>query len=605
MTSVKRVRQTAVHDAIRLIPCGLQRTTLGFVATCALVLMSMGAAPRAAAPPPLSPPFGTSPLPRPHVLTDLYGELRGAHLHAGLDLRAAIGTPVRAPASGWLARVRSSGSGYGRSLYLATSAGDLLVFGHLDAFAPLVAQFVDSAQRASGQYEQDLWPSASRFRFQEGDTIAWSGESGAGPPHLHLEVRHGDFAINPLRAGWPMPDDEAPSIESLVLEPLDDTSTIEGDARAWLSRTFDENDTLSLRGRFRAYVKARDRVGDADALPWSTAMVWRGDTVEARLDSISWAGEMAELDWMVDRGQAKASRGLLLWAPAGWRPRLLRTSTVLTKEAGTIDVAAGSAAERLDLITRDIAGNESCRSIWVKGEPQNVAGQVAAKPLENPDPSAGAWLGLPGDPSSSRLSGTRVPDAFRYAETSVRLEAPSRRLRDGDRIGTTPAVVPLRRALRLVIDVGPDATAPGWGLLRRAYPGASAEWLSVEVERETGRLTTEVSRLGAFTLVRDTLAPSIGTARVIDRRLRVPYSRWSIELPVGDALSGIDARNSYLSIDGTRVASEYDGEARVLRWRPLERPKQGAILVEAVVTDRAGRSRRYRSRLVLDSASRR
>lgn len=576
------------------------------VAACVLVLTSLGAAAPADPVSPLAPRLETLPLPEPLTLTDLYGEVRGSHLHAGLDLRAALGTPVRAPARLVLERVRASGSGYGRSLYMRTPTGELLVFGHLDAFAPTLAGYMDSLQRADGRYEQDVWPEAGRFTFAEGETIAWTGESGAGPPHLHVEVRHADFALNPLRAGFPLPDAVPPSIVSLVLEPLDDSSRVAGSTRAWLTRFAAARETVTVRGRVRAYVRARDRVGGADAYAWSTMRIWRGESVEARLDSISWAGEMAELDWLIDRGQARNARGLLLWAPAGWRARLLRTSAPLAREAGTIEVAAGDEAAPLELVARDVAGNETRRTLWIRGEREGAASPAPAGGFEPADPGAGAWLALATGEPSLRHTDVWIPEANGYEPTRARLEAPARELRPGDRFGSQPRVVPLRRPLRLVVDVGLEAVrSPGWGLRRVAFPGGSGEWLSLEAVPGTGLLTTDVMRLGEFTLVRDTAAPVIGAVRVVHVGVRAPYSRWGIEARVSDALSGIDARASQLSIDGVPVPTEYDADARALRWRPAQRLRAASVRVEVVATDRVGLSARHRTRLVLDSATRR
>ncbi|MFM8558498.1 MAG: peptidoglycan DD-metalloendopeptidase family protein, partial [bacterium] len=153
------------------------------------------------------------------------GDARNGRFHAGLDLSTARrnGASVAAPADGWVERVRTSGVGYGRSLYIRTDDGRLVVFGHLDAFEPRLAAYVDSVQRATVGYEQDLWPPVGRFRYRGGERVAWSGESGAGPPHLHVEVRHGDFALNPLLAGYAVPDAVAPRIASVTLEPLDES----------------------------------------------------------------------------------------------------------------------------------------------------------------------------------------------------------------------------------------------------------------------------------------------------------------------------------------------------------------------------------------------
>src|SRR5439155_1485129 len=107
-------------------------------------------------------------------------------------------------------RVRTSGGGYGRSIYLHADDGRLFVFGHLDAFDEPLASYADSVQRAIVEYEQDLAPPPGRFRVSAGQRIAWSGESGVGPPHLHLEIRIGDMAMNPLRAGLALPDTRVP-----------------------------------------------------------------------------------------------------------------------------------------------------------------------------------------------------------------------------------------------------------------------------------------------------------------------------------------------------------------------------------------------------------
>ena len=64
-----------------------------------------------------------------------------------------------------------------------------------------VVEVLDHFQDSSGVYEQDLWPPASRFPIKLGQRIAWTGESGAGGPHMHFEIRRGDMAYHPQLAG--------------------------------------------------------------------------------------------------------------------------------------------------------------------------------------------------------------------------------------------------------------------------------------------------------------------------------------------------------------------------------------------------------------------
>ena len=52
-------------------------------------------------------------------MTSTFGEFRGDHYHAGVDLSTGgvIGKPVFAVGSGNLLRVRASGTGYGKAVY--------------------------------------------------------------------------------------------------------------------------------------------------------------------------------------------------------------------------------------------------------------------------------------------------------------------------------------------------------------------------------------------------------------------------------------------------------------------------------------------------------
>ena len=83
------------------------------------------------------------PLDLPQAITSSFGEYRGGRFHAGLDLRTGgIGKQVKAPAAGYVSRVRCSPWGYGKAVYLALDDGNTAVFGHLSAFAPELREYV-------------------------------------------------------------------------------------------------------------------------------------------------------------------------------------------------------------------------------------------------------------------------------------------------------------------------------------------------------------------------------------------------------------------------------------------------------------------------------
>src|SRR5262245_38610437 len=325
---------------------------------------------------PLDPALPKTPLPPPLTVTGGFGEYRIGHFHAGLDFgtKQHVGMHVMAPAAGWVERIRASGVGYGRSVYLHTNDGRLIQLGHLDAFVEPLASYVRARQDSSGQYEQDLWPEKNQFRFQAGQQIAWSGQSGAGGPHLHFEIRRGHMAFQPAHAGLSGVEGRSPpSIVDLTLEPLDEESLIAGSAAPRTFMLRDHVDTLRAIGRLRAIVGARDGVwqGVDRMVPWSVGMEWDGKETECRFDSISWATDMVESDFVYDSGRVIGQKGIVLWAPAGFRPRVLRASVAEVEEAGTISIRRGDRPRRLILRARDLGGNQVERSVvlapWTGG----------------------------------------------------------------------------------------------------------------------------------------------------------------------------------------------------------------------------------------------
>ncbi len=125
--------------------------------------------------------FLNSPLEKSYVssrfglrMHPIYNELR---FHAGVDLVAPIGTPVRATLGGKVAFVGANG-GYGNTVVIEHSAGYATRYAHLQKFADRIR--------------------AGRI-VDKGEIIAYLGETGkVTGPHLHYEIRYRDAAVNPL-----------------------------------------------------------------------------------------------------------------------------------------------------------------------------------------------------------------------------------------------------------------------------------------------------------------------------------------------------------------------------------------------------------------------
>ncbi|MCX6835275.1 MAG: M23 family metallopeptidase, partial [candidate division Zixibacteria bacterium] len=168
-------------------------------------------------------------------LSSGYGDYRsGGRFHVGLDLRTGgqIGAKVLSPVDGYVWRIRVSYSGYGKGLYLKGNDGYIYVFGHLSGYNETIQSVVTDDQFRLERYFVDLQFPSDSIPVKLGQLIAYSGETGAGGPHLHFEKRTGDnVPLNPLSHGFRLEDRTPPLFERLGIHLLDDRSLFSGGLR--------------------------------------------------------------------------------------------------------------------------------------------------------------------------------------------------------------------------------------------------------------------------------------------------------------------------------------------------------------------------------------
>ena len=135
-----------------------------------------------------------------NVITSTFMEFRNGHYHSGIDFRTSngVGMPIYAPVDGYLLRVRVSPYGYGKAMYYRGNDGRTYLFAHLSEFTRSVERKTRDRQIYLKKYNMELWLKRDEIPFLKDDIIAYTGESGAGPPHLHYEIRDEDQFLNPL-----------------------------------------------------------------------------------------------------------------------------------------------------------------------------------------------------------------------------------------------------------------------------------------------------------------------------------------------------------------------------------------------------------------------
>jgi murein DD-endopeptidase MepM/ murein hydrolase activator NlpD len=180
---------------------------------------------------------GDSTLYRPPLdirspVSSTFAEFRDGHFHAGIDFGTyrRRGYRVRAVAPGYVWRVKTSPVGYGKALYLKLDNGNYAVYAHLSRYSREITQKLWEVQEREGTYHVDAYFPADALPVERGDVVAYTGDTGAGGPHLHFELRDSTHCpINPLLNGFPVTDSTPPMVRRVALVPLDAKARIDGE----------------------------------------------------------------------------------------------------------------------------------------------------------------------------------------------------------------------------------------------------------------------------------------------------------------------------------------------------------------------------------------
>ena len=220
--------------------------------------------------------------------------------------------------------------------------------------------------------------------------------------------------------------------------------------------------------------------GAGGMAPGEVGIEWNGHRTECRFDSVSWASDMPEAEYLYDAGRVTGGKGFVLWAPGGFRPRVLRADAAEGEEAGTIEVRPGDPPRTLRLWAREVDGAEGSRRVVLRPEAPPMAsteGWWRGESAWN-DPSV-EFTSLPGGFVRVSVPGT---NASKGLEIQFGRQA-RRAARSGDRwcalfalpesAAASTARIPL--AVRAAEPEGSRESEAGLLSVRRAKPTAAAE----------------------------------------------------------------------------------------------------------------------------------
>jgi len=209
-------------------------------------------------------------------LTSNFMEHRDGRFHAGLDLKteSMTGFAVRAVEDGYVSRLRTSPTGYGKALYLHGRSGNTYIYAHLERFGDRTRSLVRAEHIRSGGYRVDFYLAPRRLSVVKGEILGLSGQSATNGPHLHFEVRDAEQRpLNPLRF-FAVPDSIPPVIEQLRAVPASGRSRINGHREAQL---------LAATGR-RGLLGTLPAVTITGPVAFTARLVDRSDAMGHRLE---------------------------------------------------------------------------------------------------------------------------------------------------------------------------------------------------------------------------------------------------------------------------------------------------------------------------------
>jgi hypothetical protein len=166
------------------------------------------------------------------AMSSNFGEFRDGGYHMGIDIKTLeeTGWPVYAVDDGYISRMVTNFSGYGKGLYLTLNDGNVAVYAHLEEFAFRLETIFYSLQEKNNSYIVNEYFSPEQFPFNKGDIIGYTGNTGASfGPHLHFELRNSKSQpINPLINGLNIEDYRNPRVFQIGIIPLSTSSKING-----------------------------------------------------------------------------------------------------------------------------------------------------------------------------------------------------------------------------------------------------------------------------------------------------------------------------------------------------------------------------------------
>nr|WP_299338323.1 M23 family metallopeptidase [Allomuricauda sp.] len=530
-----------------------------------------------------------SPMGIPLVLAGTFGELRSNHFHAGIDIKTQRrqGLPIYSIADGTVTRIKISHWGYGKALYVAHPNGYTSVYAHLQKFGPEIEAYIKEVQYQKQSYEVEVFPDYGELKVEKGGIIAYSGNSGSSSgPHLHFEIRSSvtEKPTNPLLYGYEVRDATNPTIIGLFGYPLSEDAVINQSAEKLQLSFARQPDGSFLADKVQAIgtigfgfngFDRQDLAANKNGV-FAVKQTVNGKVYsEYDFETFSFT-ESRYINTMIDYehfGKFKQRIQKCFKEPSN---RLSIYKTLHNQ--GKIDIKEGL-SYNVELLISDYEGNETKVIIPVEGKREVPKVAKEDSKTEN--------FIIADKPNNFDLGAAKVyfPANTFYQDFYIDLK------KGQDTVTIHENTVPAHRNFTISFDASKYSTEERKQLFIARLDDKLSPRHHKTYKRE-GSFTTRTRALGMYTLVKDTVPPTIKPRNFKEKQWLSNYSYLSLE--ISDDLSGINTYRA--TLNGDWILMEYEPKTRTITYnfddKILDKTQCN---LKVIVTDNVGNTSSFES----------
>ena len=489
------------------------------------------------------------PLDIPLRLSGTFGELRGNHFHAGIDIKTQgrQGFKIKSVKSGKVNRIRVSTSGYGKSLYIEHLDGTTSVYAHLKKFAPKIEAYVKEKQYLKESYTIQLFPKENELTVDQGEFIGYSGNTGgSNGPHLHFEIRNSSdqSPINPMLFPIKIEDTQRPQIQNFYLFSLQGNNYTKKEYP--LIR---KNDSVYTIATIKAggILHVGLRLFDRQNYSYNKNGIYRAsvslngkEEFSLTMDKISFKDSNI-INLMIDYKTLKKEK------------KMIQRFAVLTetkfsfvdseKSNGEINIQPNKSYQLLIEVT-DFKGNSSYVEAYILGIMQPQMQQKTTTNLVSPNK---AYL------YEFESSTVYFPKQAFYKEVSIHSE------QVGDTLKVGEDFIPLKKPFEISFNSSKmDSLTSAQSFIGKLDTKGKPKFLSNKIKNRMWEASSKT--LGSFMISRDSIAPKIAPLNFRNKQWLSNHN--FLKLKIDDDYTGVKSYRG--EINGQWILLEYEPKNKTL-----------------------------------------